>query len=573
MKLFDRICSAAICIASLSAVLPTTVFAETAGGTYGYLRYEIIDGEITVTGCSQSARGNIEIPSIIDGYPVTDIATFAFTESDEITGVTIPYSMKNINSWTFAGCENLTEVIIPDSVTDIGEWAFYNCRKLSEITIPSSVTSIGDFAFSSCIAVSEIKVDEENEVFVSDENGVLYTKDKKQLLQFPLNSKLTEYAIPDGVVSIGAGAFMECGLTNVTIPDSVVSIGNSAFGGCSELTSIAIPRRVKSIGVEAFAACDKLTEISVSERNNYFCSDKNGILFDKYMSALVQFPAGVDITSYYIPESVVSINAGAFSGCQRLTSVTIPESVTTIEKYIFANCYNLTDVYYAAGESKWEKIHIDENNNGLNNAALHFNIPAPNQYDIEYPPYLKYRISDWEITITKCLNEAKGTVEIPSEIYGYPVATIGDFAFEDCNKLSYIIIPNSITNIGMGAFLGCDRLETVYFAGSEEEWSLIDIERDNTGLEDAQILFQTADQETSDEPVSVADGETESDVKTSEEDDSYITDSSEDESIPSDGSDSYNMRGITVIVIGVICLAFIVFFIWLIIRKCRADKR
>ena len=122
-------------------------------------------------------------------------------------------------------------------------------------------------------------------VFTIDENGVLTSVE--------LNSA-TEVVIPDGVTSIGYGAFRGCsGLTSVTIPDSVTSIGGGAFSGCSGLTSITIPNSVTNIEDAAFYRCSGLTSVT-------------------------------------IPNSVTSIGYGAFENCSRLASVVIPDSVTSI---------------------------------------------------------------------------------------------------------------------------------------------------------------------------------------------------------------------------------------------------
>ena len=81
------------------------------------------------------------------------------------------------------------------------------------------------------------------------------------------NGVLTEYVgpggdvvIPEGVTSIGGGAFWCCSsLTGVTIPEGVTSIGNLACFGCSSLTSVTIPDSVTSIGKDAFYGCYALT--------------------------------------------------------------------------------------------------------------------------------------------------------------------------------------------------------------------------------------------------------------------------------------------------------------------------
>ena len=73
---------------------------------------------------------------------------------------------------------------------------------------------------------------------------------------------LTTYTIPDGVTTIGDGAFYDCSsLTSIAIPEGVTTIGSSAFSDCSRLTSITIPEGVTTIGRYAFYECSSLTNV------------------------------------------------------------------------------------------------------------------------------------------------------------------------------------------------------------------------------------------------------------------------------------------------------------------------
>ena len=76
-------------------------------------------------------------------------------------------------------------------------------------------------------------------------DGVLFNKDKTELIKYPSGKTETEYIVPD----------------------SVKSIENSAFEGCSNLTSIEIPKSVTSIGTFAFIACSNLTSITILNPN------------------------------------------------------------------------------------------------------------------------------------------------------------------------------------------------------------------------------------------------------------------------------------------------------------------
>ena len=210
---------------------------------------------------------------------------------------------------------------------------------------------------------------------------------------FYMCDRLTSVTIPDGITSIGNYAFEACtGLTSVTIPNSVTSIGYRTFFACTGLTSVTIPDSVTSIGTSAFNVCFNLININVNKNNPVYCS-KNGVLFDKNETTLIQYPAKKVDTEYMIPASVNHIGNGAFHYCTNLTSITIPNgvtrigneafykctglrsitipgSVTSIGSYAFYMCY--IQVYYNGDYDKWSEISIGDNNTPLMNENIHY---------------------------------------------------------------------------------------------------------------------------------------------------------------------------------------------------------
>ena len=187
---------------------------------------------------------------ILDG--VTEICTSAFNGCSSLTSITIPDSVTEIGMSAFSGCSSLTSITIPDSVTRIDMSTFRGCSSFTSITIPDNVTYIDIWAFNGCTGLTAIDVKAGNNNYTSV-NGVLFNKDKTELICYPAGKTDKSYNIPNCVTNVGGWAFDGCtSLTSITIPDSVTEIGWSAFEGCTSLKSITIPSSVTSIGKNAF---------------------------------------------------------------------------------------------------------------------------------------------------------------------------------------------------------------------------------------------------------------------------------------------------------------------------------
>ena len=434
--MLKKFASVLLCLILVICVVPMGAFTITASAaakyTSGYYTYTVTNGNATITRCNTSISGDITIPSTLGSYPVTEIGYSAFQFCDSLTSVTIPDSVTSIGASVFLFCDSLSSInildgvtsidasafqfcdslisinvddnnknyssqdgvlfdkdkttlvcypagktsttySIPNSVTRIGEGAFWDCISLTSITIPSSVTSIGDGAFYWCSFLTNINVDDNNKYY-SSQDGVLFDKDKTTIIKYPANQSTT-YSIPNGVTSIGVGAFRDCYLlTNVTIPNSVTSIGNYAFWYCLRLTSINIPSSVTNMGIDTFGLCSRLTSVTIGnsvtnigERafsectsltsvtignsvtgigNSAFssCSSLTCIIIPNSVNSVGEyvFYKCTSLSSITIPDSIANIGDGAFSSCSSLISITIPNSVISISNYAFSNCNNLT---------------------------------------------------------------------------------------------------------------------------------------------------------------------------------------------------------------------------------------
>ena len=288
------------------------------GGCIGLIGVTISEG-VTSIG-DMAFYGCISLKSINIPNSLTSIGEMAFINCDSLTSVTLPDGVISIGKSAFEECDSLTSVTIPNSVISIGNWAFSKCIGLTNITIGNGVTSIGVGAFSDCGSLN-ISVDSDNKNY-SDIDGVLFNKNKTEIIAYAKDEIQPEYTIPNGVTSIGGRAFCYCdSLTSITMPDSVTSIGDSAFAYCDSLTSVIIPNSVTSIGNSEFSDCDSLTNVT-------------------------------------IPNSVISIGWGAFDGCK-----------------------SLTDIYYGGSEEDWQNIY----NEDLTGATIHYNSAGPPQISVSEP--------------------------------------------------------------------------------------------------------------------------------------------------------------------------------------------
>lgn len=278
-----RLFSVCLALCMVLTVLPLrglTASAETAGD-YTYEVLSEADKTCKIADYTGSAA-ELVIPSELDGYTVTRIMNYAFQNCDTLTSVTVGKGITSIGIGAFENCTSLVCITIPDSVTHIEGNAFTGCEALTSIAIPDSVISVGLASFWKCESLTSISVAKDNPKYAS-ENGVLFNKDKTELVAYPAGKSDAEYRIPESVTSIGYGAFNRCvSLTSITMGDRVTDIDAYAFYRCESLTNITIPNGVTSIGFSAFDWCESLTSI-------------------------------------VIPDSVTSIKERAFRNCDALT--------------------------------------------------------------------------------------------------------------------------------------------------------------------------------------------------------------------------------------------------------------
>ena len=411
-----RLIATLLVLCIVLGVLPGTAqaTASTSHGTCGDNLTWTLDEEGTLTisgtGDMENYIGNnfspwnnvrFSIKAVKIAVGVTSVGNSAFLGSNNLRSVTIPQSVKSIGEYAFSSCTGLTGITIPDSVTSIGKGAFIGCSSLTSVHLPNRITCMEDFMFRECSKLANITIP----------NSVTSIG----LQVFQDCSSLSSIVIPEGVTNITAGTFWNCSsltsitlprslltidgefafadcsnLTNITIPEGVTFIAGRSFISCSKLNKVVIPGSVTTMGYEVFNQCNELkTAGPVGSGCNYEfgwtdkipdyafegCGGLTSITIPDSITNIGTnaFAGCSSLTSVTIPQSATRIGSQAFIGCTSLTSVTIPNSVTSIDRAAFHDCTALTDVYYSGTKAQWDEISIEDYNDPLINATIHYN--------------------------------------------------------------------------------------------------------------------------------------------------------------------------------------------------------
>jgi hypothetical protein len=228
---------------------------------------------------------------------IETIGYLSFAYCDNLTNMQIPSNVTIIDYGAFRQCSALVTCNLPESVRTIGNVAFYWCYKLKDIIIQKNVESIGEFAFHSCSEILSFNIPastmligrgafigasgavnvEESNTKYSSQNGVLYDKNKTQLIYCPPATS-GDFVIPATVSTVAVDAFYNCSeLTSITLPEGLTTLEDWAFEECSGLTTISLPASLNSIGSNSFYNCTGLSSIYVSNATPVDLSTKTDV--------------------------------------------------------------------------------------------------------------------------------------------------------------------------------------------------------------------------------------------------------------------------------------------------------
>lgn len=410
---------------------------------------------------------------------VNKIGKYAFHSAKNLIEVTLSAGVKSIESFAFWSCDNLTDIYLPEGLQSISHSAFWLCYKLDSISLPESIQTIGSSAFEQCRRIKSFYVHPENNVFSSDEKGVLYNKDKTVLINYPAGSLATSFIVPksvttfetaafanstnlgsvilnENIVDYGVRTFQNSGIKSIDLPDGLAEISEQMFDNCSNLSNITIPNSITVVGNSAFRSCTSLKTINLPD----------GVT--KIGAESFRFSS---IETISLPQNLEVIEKLLFHYCSELKSVEIPVSVTTIEGAFTYGNDKLTDIYYHGTEEQWNSIEIDETNVCLDSTTIHYNFgkesgpcgeSATYSYDADSKTLTisgegdMFSLADASEYDWYCYKDDVEFISINSK-----VTSVGANAFANFSALKEVVMSNTVTYMGENAFFNCPKLSLV----------------------------------------------------------------------------------------------------------------
>ncbi len=270
-------------------------------------------------------------------------------------------------------------ISIPSDVEEIGDRQYRENKTMKIVLIPKSIKRIGKQAFSNCLALEKVIFEADSQLKIIDEE-----------------------------------AFCNCeSLKNITIPRSVTKIEEDAFLNCDSLKRVNYGGAISQWATIDFA----------NEEANPLSIDKAKLYIDDVLQDNIEL------------EEIYEIRKYAFCGCGFIKTITIPNSIISIEEGAFANCSSLKQVNYKGTISNWACTYFaNEEANPLSNGKAKL--------------YIKGAVQ--ETIVLKEIDE------------------IENYAFYNCNFIKRVTILNSVTSIGEGAFFGCTKLQSVTFGANSK---------------------------------------------------------------------------------------------------------
>ncbi len=403
----------------------------------------------------------------------TEIPYSQLFDESKVRTLIIRDGITEIGDYAFFGCSAET-VEIASTVKKIGNYSFYGMNNAENIVLSKKITSIGNGAFSCCEKL-RISVDINSTGFTVDEQGVVYNSDKTELIFCPVNSDLSDYALPSTLTYIKNDAFNGVrNLKEITFPETLKNIGENAFRGCDNLETVIINYGIENIGTGAFENCNNLREI-------YYCGSESSLSFvsmddsgiDKSnivcgycshndTSVVPSLPASCVSPGY--TEAVRCNDCGVFITPKEITTVNhTDKDGDTICDVCGNECHLIIDAGFCC-ENDCDILWVLYDNGNL----VLYGEGEMKNYTVGYSPYYKYRNDITRITVGSGISHIGdysfyGMQHLENVCGGGNVLSVGVSVFENSPLLNSAEGMSNVITIGDKAFKGCGFTEWILF--------------------------------------------------------------------------------------------------------------
>ena len=428
---------------------------------------------------------------------------------------TIPASVETIAKGAFAQVSEITAVKL-NNVKKISAGAFYSVRNLRDVELGASVETIEDGAITGSPDFTRFAVDSNNPNYTADAEGIIYTKNKEELVLYPsgrageystlpttkkirkrafyyaqkvtkvnFNSALEDidndafqvttalneitFAAPSSLKRIGTWVFYMSGLTKLELPASLKEIGSTAFSKNNNLKTVTVAAnsQLESIGTSAFSDNSNLESFTFEGstalktiRGNAFSNDTKLASFDvpanveTINKAAFEGTTSMKHVTFQAPAKIKTIGEGAFQNASALENIDLPEGLLEIKKDAFNKCTSLTEIGIPSTVTTIDPTGFQQAEN-----LEKFTV---NKNNTVYSSVDGFLLSKDKKTLVSFPPAKAGTYYT---LLPPTIETIGAQAFYAINKLENITIPEKVNRIEKFAFDQLTKLNTIAFLG------------------------------------------------------------------------------------------------------------
>ena len=326
---------------------------------------------------------------------------------------------------TYPWPSSVAKLVVKDGVTRLGSFAFYKCTSLVKVSLPESIRTFGSYCFAECSQLISLTIP--SKVTVIPQGFCSGCK------------KITAINIPSGVTRINKNAFLTTGITTLTIPTSVVYIGTE-IGNINYVTYKGSKTQWEKIEFGSY------NNFEPTSRNTYAPAWDEGTFNNSQITWEVECDYCLRITGF---GDIPDFNLGTapwYDYNTQIKEVVIERNITRIGNYAFYNLKNLKE-FRSLGEDM--VTHVAFSVKTIGESAFELctalsTFPFSEMEQLESVGKYSFHSSGLSGDITfpdslKCIEHgAFENTSINSVIIRKNVATIGQFAFNNCSKLTDI---------------------------------------------------------------------------------------------------------------------------------------